>query len=170
MKTTKLMISSAGLASLLCLGVSEAQEAKPLKSPRGGDQLQVDPAVQQKYEAQAKRQVVRPDLPLVEWEQDRTRPSRRVSGRVLSVGDQSVLVAVPITPEQKAVLSERWKTVTRVEDATHETILGDELCLRYPVALDYDTKRLTNKLGQVVELEVGTSQSKRPLVLFVRGS
>lgn len=170
MKTSKtLILSSSAVAALLWAGLAAAQEVRPSKGSKG-DQLQVDPAVAAKYEAQAQRRVVEPDLPIVEWEQDRAVPSRRVSARILSIGDQSVLVAVPLSPEQKAVLSQRWPTVTRAEEANHQTIWGDELCLRYPVTLEYDALRLSSKLGQVVELEVGSTQDKRPIVIFVRGT
>lgn len=158
------------LIGLLGLATAQAQEPpKPSKAPKA-DRFQVDPAVQKKFEEQALRPHIPPELPVVEWEEQTDAVTQHVSARLLSTGDQSVLVAVQLTPEQKRVLGAIWPTVTRIEDADHQMIFGDELCLRYPVALEYDLHRLDPKLGQVLEFEVGSTKDRRPLVLFVRGS
>lgn len=167
MKNLKFLVSTT--AAMALIGLSDARGQEPGK-PLEQDRFQVDPEVTKKFEEQANRPYVAEPLPVVEWEKALNATTQKVSARLLSTGDQSILVAVSLTPLQKESLSKVWPTVLTLAEADHQTILGDELCLRYPVALDYELNRLDKKEGQVLELEVGSALDGRPLVLFVRGS
>lgn len=157
---------TAGLALLLA-DTSGAQEGAPAKERAS---FQIDPEVRKAIEAQEKRVFVEAETPLVEWEPAQDADRQKVDARLLAVGDQSVLVAVRLSPEDKAQLLTMWPQVATEAEADHQTILGEELVLRYPVTLDYELTRLEQKLGQVLQFEIGRTLDRRPIVLFVRGT
>jgi hypothetical protein len=169
MTNTKFLVSSTVVLAFVAAGPAGAGDPAKSKPPKA-ERYQVDPEVQRMVEEQTRRPVVAPELPVLEWETSPDVESNRVSARLLSTGDQTVLVAVRLTADQKDALTQLWPTVETIDQADHQTILGDELILRYPLVLEFDLHRLDAKIGQVIELELGNTKDQRPIVLFVRGS